>query len=298
MNSLRPWLEAGRPAQALLAPLGVAVGSSYAHFDAQPGPGLSAHVVITVASFAAGVGVNLIESGWDGIGAPPPEPGSVHSDAEWPLASREALVAGGGALALAAVVGFGLVPLSGAAALGYGIIAVALGVVRRAPVIGLDALGWGLGELSTVLALGPLAALAGFASQAGTGSLGAFLAGVPAGVIAAAVLFARHFTEQDADSRLARVTPVVALGEDQARLVLVAGPLIAAAAVVAAARTGEYGPWAHAAVLPLAVAAFVGWRLPAAPERDDYARWQRLTLGCAVAALVGIVVSLRIASPD
>ena len=142
---------------------------------------------------------------------------------------------------------------SGAAALGYGIIAVALGVMRRAPVIGLDALGWGLGELSTLLALGPVAALAGFASQAGTGSSGAFLAGLPAGVIAAAVLFARHFTEHDADSRLARVTPVVALGEDQARLVLVACPLVAAAAVVVAARTGEYGPWAQAAV-----AAFAG----------------------------------------
>jgi 1,4-dihydroxy-2-naphthoate octaprenyltransferase len=298
MSSLRPWLDAGRPAQALLAPLGVAVGSSYAHFDAQPGPGLPAHVLVTVAAFAAGLGVNFIESGWDGVGAPAPEPGSLRSDADWPLASREALVAGGAALGLAAVCGLGLVPLSGAAALGYGLIAVALGVVRRAPVFGLDTLGWGLGELATLLAFGPVAALAGFASQAGTGSSGAFLAGLPAGVIAMAVLFARHFRERDADSRLARVTPVVALGEDQARLVLVALPAVAALTVVVAARTGEYGPWAQAAVLPLALASFAGWRLPASPEDDAYARWGGLALGCAVAALVCIVVSLRIASPD
>jgi len=298
MSSLRPWLEAGRPVQALLAPLGVTVGSSYAHFDAQPGPGLSAHIVVTVAAFAAGLGVNFIENGWDGIGEPSPEAGTVLSDEDWPLASRESLAAGGVALALAAVCGLGLVPLSGSAALGYGLVAVALGAVRRAPVFGLDTLGWGLGELATLLALGPLAALTGFASQAGTGSAGAFLAGVPVGAVAVAALFARHFTKRDADRRLARVTPVVALGEDQARIVLVALPLVAAGTVVVAARTGEFGPWAQAAVLPLALATLAGWRLPASPDAADYARWRRVALGCAVAALIGIVVALRIASPD
>ncbi len=298
MSSLRPWLEAGRPAQALLAPLAVAVGSSYAHFDAQPGPGLSAHVVVTVAAFAAGLGVNFIENGWDAIGEPPPEAGTVRSDADWPLASRESLVAGGAAVAAAAMCGLGLVPLSGSAALGYGFIAVALGVLRRAPIVGCDTLGWGLGDLATLLALGPVAALAGFASQAGTGSWGAFVAGLPAGLIAVAVLFARHFTRRDADSRWARVTPVVALGEDRARVVLVTLPVVAAGAVVFAARAGEYGPWAHAAVLPLALATFAGWRLPDSAGAADYARWARLALGCAVAALVCIVAALRIASPD
>jgi 1,4-dihydroxy-2-naphthoate octaprenyltransferase len=298
MSSLRPWLEAGRPAQALLAPLGVAVGSSYAHFDARPGPGLSAQVVVIVAALGAGLGVNLVESGWDRIGAPPPEAGSSISDAEWPLASREAFLAGGAALAFATVCGLALVPLSGAAALGYGLLAVALGVLRRAPVFGLDTLGWGLGELATLLALGPLAALTGFAAQAGTGSSGAFVAGLPAGIIATAALFARHFTEREADDRLARVTPVVALGEDQARLVLPALPAVAVAAVVVATRTGEYGPWAVAAVAPLAFAALAGWRLPASADAAEYARWGRLALGCAVAALVCIVASLWIASPD
>jgi 1,4-dihydroxy-2-naphthoate octaprenyltransferase len=276
----------------------VAVGSSYAHFDAQPGPGLLAHVIVTVASFAAGLGVNFIENGWDGVGAPAPEAGSVRSDADWPLTSREALAAGAVAIGLAGICALGLVPLSGAAALGYGLVAVLLGVFRRAPVFGLDTLGWGLGELATLLALGPVAALAGFASQAGTGSSGAFLAGLPAGVIAIAVLFARHFRERDADSRLARVTPVVALGEDQARLVLVALPVVAALSVVLAARAGEYGPWAQTALLPLGLASFSCWRLPASPEDDDFARWESLTLGCGVVALVCIVISLRIASPD
>ena len=298
MNSLRPWVEAGRPAEALLAPLSVAVGSSYAHFDAQPGPGLTAHIIVTVAAFAAGLGVNLIDSGWDGIGEPPPAPGTLLSDEDWPIASREAFIAGGAALAVASVGGLGLVPLSGSATLGYGLIAVVLGGLRRAPVVGLDTLGWGLGELATLLALGPVAALAGFASQAGTGSGGAFIAGLPVGVIAAAALFARHFTRRDTDTRLARMTPVVTLGEDRARLILVALPAIAAEAVVLATRAGEYGPWAHIAALPLALAAFAALRLPVEPKPADYARWGRLALGCAVAALACIVAALRIASPD
>lgn len=298
MSSLRPWLAAGRPDRALLAPLSAAVGSSYAHFDAQPRPGLAAHALVTVAAFAAGCGVNLIDNAWDRLGEPPPEPGALHTDEDWPKGSRESLFAGIAALLLAGVCGLGLVPLSGSAALGYGFVAVALGVLRRAPVVGGDTLGWGLGDLATLLALGPLAAMAGFASQAGAGSSGAFLAGLPSGLVAVAALFGRHFTERDADDRWARVTPVVALGEDQARLVLVTLPGLAAGAIVLAARAGEYGTWASAAAIPLAAAALAAWRIPAAANADDYARGERWTLGCAAAALVVIVLTLRIASPE
>ena len=116
--------------------------------------------------------------------------------------------------------------------------------------------------------------------------------------VVAGVLFARHFTKRDTDTRLARMTPVATLGEDQARLVLVALPAIAAAAVIVATRAGEYGPWAHVAALPLALASFAGWRLPVGPTPAGYARWGRLALGCAFAALAAIVAALRIASPD
>jgi len=298
MNSLRPWLAAGRPDRALLAPLAAAVGSSYAHFDAQPGPGLPAHALVSAAAFAAGCGVNFIDNAWDRLGEPPRESGTVRSDDDRPLGPRESLLVGLGALAVAAVCGLGLVPFSGSAALGYGFVAVALGVLRRAPVVGGDTLGWGLGDLATLLALGPVAAMAGFASQTGTGSSGAFLAGLPAGVVAVAALFGRHFTESDADRRWARMTPVAALGEDQARLVLVTLPGLAAGAIVIAARAGEYGTWASFAAIPLAVAALAAWRIPAAPSTADHARWERWALGCAAAALAIIVLALRVASPD
>jgi len=298
MSPLRPWLDAGRPDRALLAPLAAAVGSSYAHFDAQPGPGLPAHVLVTLAAFAAGVGVNFIDNGWDRLGEPPPEAGTLLSDSDWPISSRDSMIAGGMAIVLAAVCGLGLVPLSGSATLAYGFFAVAVGVARRAPVGGFDTLGWGLGELATLVALGPLAVSAGFASQAGTGSWGAVLAGLPVGVIAAAVFFAGHFTHRDADARLARMTPLGALGDDQARLALVALPGLAAGAVAIATRAGEYGAWADVAVIPLAAATFLAWRLPKSALPAEYARWERLALICAAAALFCIVVALRLASLD
>jgi len=240
MHALRPWLAASRPDRALLAPLAVALGSSYAHFDSQQGPGLPAHLIVTLGALAAGCGVNLIDNGWDRLGEPPPEAGSLTSDEDWPIGSRDSFVAG----------------------------------------------------------VGALAALVGFASQAGAGSSGAFLAGLPAGLIAAAVLFARHFTQRDADARWARMTPVVSLGEGQGHLALIALPGLAAGAVVIAARAGEYGPWASLAVVPLLAAALAAWRLPDSAVEADYALWERWALGCGAAALVAVVVALRIASPD
>jgi len=285
MNDRSSWLAAARPGQAILAPLCVAVGSAYAHFDAQRGPGLPAHVLVTVGAFAAALGVNLVDHAWDRLVSPSPDPKTPDSESLPPLEARESAGAGIAALALAALCGFGLVPLSGATTLGYGVLAVILGAVRGAPVVGLDTLGWGLSEVAAFVALGPLAATAGFASQAGTGSSGAFLAGLPAGLIGAAALFGRRATKQD-------------LGEDVARGTAVALPLLAAAAVTIAVRAGEYGPWARTAMLPLALAAIAAWRLPASPEAADYGRWRRLALGGAVAALACIVAAFLIASPD
>ena len=284
MLDLRPWIEAGRPERAMLAPLVVAVGSSYAHFDEQPGPGLPAHLVVSLAAFAAGVGVNFVDHGWDRIDAPEE--------------ARDSLIAGAAALAVAGLLGLALVPLSGSAAVGYGLLAVLIGVLRRAPVAGFDGLGWGVGDLATAVALGPVAALAGFASQAGTGSMGAILAGIAPGLVTASALFARHFIEMDVDARFTRVTSLAALGEQRARGVLVALPVVAAAAVVIGSRVGEYGTWSGLAALPLGVAAVLAFRLPPRAVRDDYEKWERQALACAAAALIVQTVALRLASPD
>jgi hypothetical protein len=282
METSRAWVEAARFEQALLAPLCVAVGSAYAHFDAQPGPGLPAHVVVTLGALAAAVGINLLDHAAEQMQAPPPDPKNPIPELLRPLDARDAAIGGGAAIALAAVCGLGLVPLSGAAAAGYGTLAVILGVARGIPAVGLDALGFSLSEIATVLALGPLAASAGFASQAGTGSWGAVLAGIPAGLVAATPTLARRFTRGAAGTELHQA--------------LVALPLLATAAVMLAVRAGEYGPLAFAAAIPLLVAAAAGWRTPKPPGDADQKRWSKWATGCAITALVVIVIALRLAS--
>jgi hypothetical protein len=277
-------MAAARPEQALLAPLCVLVGSSYAHFDSQPGPGLPAHVVVTVGALAAGVGVILIDHAWDLMAAPPPDPKSPIPEHLEPLEPAEAAIAGAATIALAALCGLGLVPLSGAAAAGYGALAVILGVVRGIPAVGLDALGWSLSEIAAILALGPLAASAGFASQAGSGSWGAVFAGIPAGLVAATPLLGRRLARGDGGAEL--------------RQALLALPLLAIAAVTIAVRAGEYGPWAYAAAAPMAVAAASAWRLPVAPDEAELRRWTLWAVRCSLAALAIIVVALRVASPE
>lgn len=291
------WLAAARPGKALLAPLAAAVGTSYAHFDAQP-PGLPAGCFVAAGALAAALGVNLAEHAWDRAGASMERTASGDPGHAEPIDSRDAMIAGCAAFAVAALCGVALIPFSGAAAIGYGLFATALGVARRAPVVGLDTLGWGLGDVASVAAWGPLAALAGFSSQAGSGSTGAFLVGLPAGLISASVLFARHFTNREADARFGRVTPVVSLGEDQARLGLVAFPLMAAAAVAVAMRLGEYGPWAWLATPPLALAAVWAWRIPASSRADGYVRWEHVANPCAAASLLCIAVAIWLASPN
>ncbi len=296
-EALRPWLAAARPDQALLAPLAVAVGSSYAHFDAQHGPGLSAHAVVTLGAFAAATGVNLVDHAWDRSAAAPPDPKSTARPVLVPVEAWDAFVAGAGALTVAALCGIGLVSLAGSAALGYGTLAVILGVARGAPMVGLDTLGWGLGDLANILALGPLAAEVGYGSQAGAGSSGAFLVGIPVGLAAASPLFARHLAA--IGSAAARPsTTLEQLGRRDARLTLVALPLLAAAAVLIVVRAGEYGRWASTALAPLAAAAVAAWRLPEPASEDEYGRWTRWAIGCAAAAIVLIGAAIRIASPD
>ena len=101
-----PLLEALRLDRAMLAPCAVFVGSSYARFDAQPGPGIPAHLVVSLAAVLAAAGVNLVDEAWDLWGAPA-------SDG---LDAKEAAVMGAVCLMLALLVAAALVPLSGGAA--------------------------------------------------------------------------------------------------------------------------------------------------------------------------------------
>jgi hypothetical protein len=127
--------------------------------------------------------------------------------------------------------------------------------------------------------------MAGYASQAGSGSSGAFLAGIPSGLVATAALFGQR-----------RADP--ALDVQTERGLAVGLPILAAAALAIAARFWDYGSWACAGALPMIVAAGAAWRLPSPRTAADVARLGRLSLVCAALALSCIVVALRILSPQ
>lgn len=290
MDRFRPLLVAARLDRALLAPCAVFIGSSFARFDAQPGPGLPAHLAVSLGALAAGIGVNLIDHAWDRLGAPPPDPRKPMPESDAPLDARDAAIAGAVALGIALLASIALAPLSGSAAIGWGAFAVALGALRGAPAIGLDTLGPGLGDLADVLALGPLAAVAGYASQSGAGGMGAAIIGIPAGLACAAPLFARHFTRPEANRRLERIVPVTA------RWGFVALPALAALSVVALVQLGEAPRGVLAAIVPLAAAAAIGARLPNTAEPETFERAARSLAVVVLVTLLTFSIALRLAA--
>lgn len=163
MNRFFALARAARLDRAFVAPCAVFVGSSFARFDGQPGPGLPAHLLVSWGALLAAVGVHLIEEE------------QVPRGAE----------IGSGALVAALFLGVVLAALSGPAAPGLGAAAVAIVVLGGSP----DASGPTRPRLASVLArglaFGPLAVLTGFASQCGHGSIAAALVGIPVGVVAA-----------------------------------------------------------------------------------------------------------------
>lgn len=257
--------------------MGVAVGAAYAQFDARDAPGLVLGGTVLLAAFTAGLGINLMDDVWDGI--------------DLPGRSKAAFVL----FAVAAGCGLAIVPFASASVWGYGLAAVGLGLFRRAPAVGFDTLGGGLGDLATGIALGPLAVLVGFAACAGGGSAGAALAGIPVGLIAVAATFGRHFARRNADARAERNTPVAALGDATARRLLVLLPLVAAAAVGLAAGLEEFPAWATIAAAPQLVTAAAAWRVPESIAGAE--SFERTAAMCAVASLVAIAAALSFVTP-
>jgi 1,4-dihydroxy-2-naphthoate octaprenyltransferase len=295
MERLRPWLDAAKPDQAVLAVLAAEIGAACARFDARPGGGIVPHLLVDLAALAASIGVSLDDHAWDVPGQEPIDPKHPPPERERPLDARESGLAGGATLLVAGVFGLVLALVSGAAAAGYGLCAVLLGVWRRAPAVGADTLGYGLGDLATALALGPCAVLSGFAAQAGEGSAGAFYSGIPIGMAAASAAFFRHFTRRRADGVLHRVTPLASLGDERARMCAVLLPIAAAAGVLAARHVHEYAPASWLACLPLAgVAAFAAWRLDDAATDREAGLVERFAFSAVALAELLVLLTYRI----
>ncbi len=104
-------------------------------------------------------------------------------------------------------------------ALAFGAIGFLLAFFYVAPPLRLAYVGRGIGELDIFLSFGLLPLVGSYYIQAGTVTLTALLAALPIGLYTTAVLYFHHFLHWRADKVVGKITPVVALGEQRARLV-------------------------------------------------------------------------------
>jgi len=103
-------------------------------------------------------------------------------------------------------------------ALAFGVLGFCLAFFYVAPPLRLAYVGRGLGELDILISFGILPLVGAYYVQTGHMNLTALLASLPIGLYTTAVLYFHHFLHWRADKVVNKVTPVVALGEQGARI--------------------------------------------------------------------------------
>jgi 1,4-dihydroxy-2-naphthoate octaprenyltransferase len=136
-------------------------------------------------------------------------------------------------------------------AIAFGIAGFLLAFFYVAPPLRLAYVGRGAGELDIFISFGVLPLIGAYYVQTGNVTLSALLAALPIGLYTMAVLYFHHFLHWRADQAVAKMTPVVALGERRARI---AGAMLLAligATILLDALLGIF-PW-YSAVAALTV---------------------------------------------
>ena len=101
----------------------------------------------------------------------------------------------------------------------FGAVGFLLAFFYVAPPLRLAYIGRGFGELDILISFGILPLVGSFYVQSGTITPVAILASLPIGLYTMTVLYFHHFLHWRADKAVQKTTPVVALGEDGARIV-------------------------------------------------------------------------------
>ncbi len=175
-------------------------------------------------------------------------------------------------------------------ALAFGFAGFLLAFFYVAPPLRLAYVGRGLGEIDILISFGILPLVGSYYVQTGNVTLSALLAALPIGLYTTAVLYFHHFLHWRADQEVGKMTPIVTLGEQKARiagailLVLIALTFLIAAAL-------QVFPWysflAAFTVIPvlLAVRAATG-------SLKDYVKLMGANLNNNLLAALIIVLAL------
>lgn len=103
-------------------------------------------------------------------------------------------------------------------ALAFGVAGFLLAFFYVAPPLKLAYIGRGLGELDILISFGILPLVGAYYVQSGHVTASALLASLPLGLYTTAVLYFHHFLHWRGDQVSSKITPVVALGERNARI--------------------------------------------------------------------------------
>src|SRR5229473_5422732 len=104
-------------------------------------------------------------------------------------------------------------------AIAFGAAGFLLAFFYIAPPLRLAYVGRGLGELDILISFGILPLVGAYYVQAGNVTLSALLASLPVGLYTTALLYFHHFLHWRADQAVGKISPIVALGENRARIV-------------------------------------------------------------------------------
>jgi len=135
------------------------------------------------------------------------------------ISSRGMLIVSLVAFALSAVVGVPLIQKAGVDVLWLGLIGFASGFFYTAPPFRF-ASRKGLGELLIGLNFGPLMVAGSALVQTGKILPEALLAGIPIGLLVAAIVYMNEFPDHDGDKATGKNTLIVVFGPEKARLVM------------------------------------------------------------------------------
>lgn len=127
-------------------------------------------------------------------------------------------------------------------ALAFGVAGFLLAFFYVAPPLRLAYIGRGLGEIDILISFGILPLVGAYYVQSGSITGSALLASLPIGLYTTAVLYFHHFLHWRADAEVGKVTPIVALGERNARIVGAIMLLLIALTIILDASLQVY-PW-------------------------------------------------------
>jgi 1,4-dihydroxy-2-naphthoate octaprenyltransferase len=177
-------------------------------------------------------------------------------------------------------------------ALAFGVVGSLLAFFYVAPPLRLAYIGRGLGEIDILISFGILPLVGSFYVQSGQVTGAALLASLPVGLYTTAVLYFHHFLHWRADAEVGKITPIVALGENRARIVGAVLLFLVAGLIIVDVLLGVF-PW-YAALAALTIFPVLKSLREATGDLKNYLQLMAANMNGNLLAALIILIALLI----